>query len=256
MFDYLIATDEGIAQPATDTQPRTKGTKGVKGTKRKADAAFGVTRYATHPCPHMIVQRNTRGVDFKGVRTVINYQPPHSVAAYTHRVGRTGRAGHAGVAVTLCSDGDADMLRQLDAHVIATGAASSHDAPPGMQPLPRLTASAVEALRYRAEDVARSITKLSIKEARARDLRQQLLNSERLTEHFASNPGEMQLLQHAAPLRGATTPGHLKHIPGYLRDQGALGRPGGAHRRGTWGCVLTTTRGVSRRVGVLTGFSL
>lgn len=177
------------------------------------------------------------GVDFKGVRTVINYQPPPSVASYTHRVGRTGRAGHAGIAVTLLSPIDDAVRTQLDAHLVSTGAAgvtANSSAHPGLQPLPRLTAASIESLRYRAEDVARSITKLAIKEARARDLRQQLLNSQRLTEHFASNPGEMQLLQHAAPLRGSQAPGHLKHIPGYLRDSAAPGHPGGgARHRGT-----------------------
>lgn len=178
-----------------------------------------------------------RGVDFKGVKTVINYQPPPCVATYTHRVGRTGRAGHSGIAVTLLSAADQDIHAALDAHLVSTAAASAATITPaslGLQPLPRLTAASVEALRYRAEDVARGITKLAVKEARARDLRQQLLNSERLAEHFASNPSELQLLQHTAPLRAAQTQGHLKHIPGYLRDQDAPGRPGDkARHRGT-----------------------
>jgi len=34
-----------------------------------------------------------RGMDFKGVRVVINYDFPPSVVQYIHRIGRTGRAG-------------------------------------------------------------------------------------------------------------------------------------------------------------------
>lgn len=41
-------------------------------------------------------------------------------------------------------------------------------------------ATQVEALRYRGEDVARSITKTTIREARARELKAELLNSSKL----------------------------------------------------------------------------
>lgn len=90
----------------------------------------------------------------------------------------------------------------------------------------------MEALRYRAEDVSRSITKLAIKEARAKDLRQELLNSEQLSEHFASNPTEMKMLQHTTPLGTLQAPSHLKHIPAYLRDPAAGGGRKSAGGRG------------------------
>nr|CAH8874206.1 unnamed protein product [Trichobilharzia regenti] len=47
-----------------------------------------------------------RGIDFKGVSMVVNYDVPASEQEYIHRVGRTGRAGHRGRAVTLWSDAD------------------------------------------------------------------------------------------------------------------------------------------------------
>jgi ATP-dependent RNA helicase DDX52/ROK1 len=42
-----------------------------------------------------------RGVDFKGVKMVINFDLPQSAVAYIHRIGRTGRAGNRGTAITL-----------------------------------------------------------------------------------------------------------------------------------------------------------
>ena len=54
-----------------------------------------------------------RGIDFKGVGTVINYDLPTSAVAYVHRVGRTGRAGKRGEAYTLFTPADADALRSI-----------------------------------------------------------------------------------------------------------------------------------------------
>ena len=41
-----------------------------------------------------------RGIDIKGVSHVLNYSPPFDTATYVHRIGRTGRAGTEGIAVT------------------------------------------------------------------------------------------------------------------------------------------------------------
>lgn len=48
----------------------------------------------------------SRGVDFKGVNLVINYDVPQSAQAYVHRIGRTGRGGRRGKAVTLFTKED------------------------------------------------------------------------------------------------------------------------------------------------------
>jgi len=47
-----------------------------------------------------------RGLDVEGVTHVFNYDIPHDVESYVHRIGRTGRAGEKGVAITLIAPKD------------------------------------------------------------------------------------------------------------------------------------------------------
>ncbi|OMP82530.1 ATP-dependent RNA helicase rok1 [Diplodia seriata] len=55
-----------------------------------------------------------RGVDFRGINGVVNYDVPSSGAAYVHRVGRTGRAGReGGVAVTLYTEEDVPYIKNI-----------------------------------------------------------------------------------------------------------------------------------------------
>lgn len=77
-----------------------------------------------------------RGLDFKGLNGVVNYDVPTSAAAYVHRVGRTGRAGRdGGVAVTLWAKEDIPHVKII-ANVIAaseklrkrSGGGNEHDA--------------------------------------------------------------------------------------------------------------------------------
>jgi ATP-dependent RNA helicase DDX52/ROK1 len=55
-----------------------------------------------------------RGVDFRGLNGVVNYDVPNSAAAYVHRVGRTGRAGReGGVAVTFYTKEDIPYVKNV-----------------------------------------------------------------------------------------------------------------------------------------------
>jgi ATP-dependent RNA helicase DDX52/ROK1 len=61
----------------------------------------------------------SRGVDFRGINGVVNYDVPNSGAAYIHRVGRTGRAGRdGGVAVTFYTKEDIPYVKNI-ANIIA-----------------------------------------------------------------------------------------------------------------------------------------
>jgi len=51
-----------------------------------------------------------RGLDIKELSMVINYDFPNSLETYTHRIGRTARAGEEGIAVTLYNEEEIDMV--------------------------------------------------------------------------------------------------------------------------------------------------
>ena len=54
-----------------------------------------------------------RGIDVTGIDTVVNYDMPDTFDAYTHRVGRTGRASSTGKAVNLASPADTPLVREI-----------------------------------------------------------------------------------------------------------------------------------------------
>ncbi|MEC8110685.1 MAG: DEAD/DEAH box helicase, partial [Pseudomonadota bacterium] len=51
-----------------------------------------------------------RGIDVSGLSMVVNFDLPDTVEAYVHRIGRTGRAGQVGAAVSICSVADQEKL--------------------------------------------------------------------------------------------------------------------------------------------------
>lgn len=75
-----------------------------------------------------------RGMDFKGVACVINYDFPESAAAYIHRIGRSGRAGRSGEAITFFTEEDKPFLRNIANVLVSSGC----EVPSWIMALPKL----------------------------------------------------------------------------------------------------------------------
>ena len=54
-----------------------------------------------------------RGIDIDQLEMVINYDLPDVAETYVHRIGRTGRAGHSGMALTFCASDERPMLADI-----------------------------------------------------------------------------------------------------------------------------------------------
>lgn len=55
-----------------------------------------------------------RGIDVEGITHIINYELPDDMEVYTHRSGRTARAGKSGICISICHSREAYKIRQLE----------------------------------------------------------------------------------------------------------------------------------------------
>jgi len=59
-----------------------------------------------------------RGLDIEGISHVINFDLPFDAEAYVHRIGRTGRAGRTGIAISLLTPREQPGLRRIEAYTL------------------------------------------------------------------------------------------------------------------------------------------
>jgi len=55
-----------------------------------------------------------RGIDVEGISHVINFEMPNDPESYVHRIGRTARAGAAGIALSFCNAEEVGLLRDIE----------------------------------------------------------------------------------------------------------------------------------------------
>ncbi|NXN74862.1 DDX56 helicase, partial [Himantopus himantopus] len=191
IYDYIVATDEEAPAVAVGQTPRKKR-KGAAQSKGK-DPEYSVAR----------------GIDFQNVAAVINFDVPPTVESYIHRVGRTARADNPGTALTFALPEEQDGLARIEDALAGENGESM------LQPY-KFSTEEIEGLRYRCRDAMRSVTKQAVKEARLREIKDELLNSEKLKAYFEDNPRDLHVLRHDKPLHPAIVKPHLRNVPEYL----------------------------------------
>ncbi|XP_015260363.1 PREDICTED: probable ATP-dependent RNA helicase DDX56 [Cyprinodon variegatus] len=193
-YDIIIASDEQtLVQPAVSSSGKEKKQKSSeKGAKAK-DKEYGVSR----------------GVDFQNVANVINFDFPTSVDSYIHRVGRTARADNPGTALSFVAHTELSALEEVEESLCGDKAESA------LKPY-EFRMEEIEGFRYRCRDAMRAVTKQAVREARLKEIKQELLNSEKLKTYFEDNPRDLQLLRHDKDLHPAVIKPHMKNIPDYL----------------------------------------
>ena len=169
----------------------------------------------------------SRGIDFQNVACVLNFDLPTSSNSYIHRIGRTARAGKTGMALSFVNP--RDLFRKDKATTFPTTKTDEQilevimadQSKKGKEVKPyHFDMKQVNAFRYRMNDALRAVTRVAIREARTRAIRQELLKSEKLKRHFEENPEDLKHLRHDGELRAARTQPHLKHVPEYLLPGG------------------------------------
>ncbi|KAI9681936.1 MAG: ATP-dependent DNA/RNA helicase [Bathelium mastoideum] len=197
-------------QATTDTHPEDED-ESFPSKKRqkisKQDKEYGVAR----------------GIDFKNVACVLNFDLPVSSKSYTHRIGRTARAGKSGMALSFVIPKEqyrkhkttSTPSTEHDEEVIAKIVRQQEKKGQSVQPY-HFDMKKLDGFRYRMSDALHAVTRTAVREARTRELRQELLKSEKLKRHFEENPAELQHLRHDGELHTARVQHHLKHVPDYL----------------------------------------
>lgn len=74
-----------------------------------------LVRFSNKSCPVLVATDvAARGLDIKSLEAVINYELPHDPEIYVHRIGRTGRAGEKGLALSLYTEAEISRIISIE----------------------------------------------------------------------------------------------------------------------------------------------
>jgi ATP-dependent RNA helicase RhlE len=87
----------------------------IHGNKSQAQRERALGEFRAGQCRVLVATDiAARGIDVEGVTHVINFDLPHVPESYVHRIGRTARAGAAGIAIAFCAGDERPLLRDIE----------------------------------------------------------------------------------------------------------------------------------------------
>jgi ATP-dependent RNA helicase RhlE len=90
------------------------GSNAIHGNKSQNARQNALTDFKSNKISVLIATDiAARGIDINQLELVINYDLPNVPETYVHRIGRTGRAGNSGMALSFCSQDEQPLLKDI-----------------------------------------------------------------------------------------------------------------------------------------------
>lgn len=108
-------TKKQCDQVARLLRERKIGALAIHGDLEQRERDQVLVRFANNSCPVLVATDvAARGLDIKSLRAVINYELPRDPEIYIHRIGRTGRAGEKGIALSIFTESEQYRVNAIE----------------------------------------------------------------------------------------------------------------------------------------------